>query len=185
VCLLSGYTSSFESYISRLKPHITGSREMLLLIYLSFLLSAGQAIGIPQPFPSSGFAQDQNWSVLVQAPTPPRAVSRGFRNPLPFDEDIFDPTHVVSNPSRDHSQCTQPQSPQLEPLNLSLVVKRDHSRPLEIRRRSQLPRWDYATYFNRTYAEYTNPTPGCSEGQHHAPDRPLRPKPRPPVLRRG
>lgn len=69
----------------------------MLLIRLSFLLSAGQAIGLPQVFPDNGFGRNQNGTALTQVPTPLRAVLRGFRTPLPFDEDIFDPTYVVSN----------------------------------------------------------------------------------------
>jgi len=74
-------------------------RKMLFLIPLSILLSAGQAIWIPRVFPDNDFGQDQNGSALAQAPTPLRAIARGLKTPLPFDEDIFDPTHVVSDPS--------------------------------------------------------------------------------------
>ena len=75
---------------------------MLSLIILSFLLSAGQAVRIPRV----SLDNIQNGTALAQAPTPLRAVPRGVKTPLPFDEDIFDPTHVVSNPSRDCGWCT-------------------------------------------------------------------------------
>lgn len=72
---------------------------MLFLIRLYFLLRlyAGQAIGTPRVSPDDSFGKDKNGSVLAQAPTPLRVDLRGFRTPLPFDEDIFDPTYVVSN----------------------------------------------------------------------------------------
>jgi hypothetical protein len=73
---------------------------MLFLLHLSFLLSAGQAIRIPRYSLHDDLGQDQSdGPVLAQIPTALGAIPRGFRTPLPFDEDVFDPTHVVSNPS--------------------------------------------------------------------------------------
>ena len=83
------------------KTNYFASKMMLLSIRLSFLFATGQAIWISPAFPNNGSRQDQNGSALAQAPTPLRAVLRGLRAPLPFDEDIFDPVHVVSNSSRD------------------------------------------------------------------------------------
>ena len=71
---------------------------MLLLIRLSFLLSAGQAIGIPR-IPSNEFVQDWADSALARELVPRGTIPRGFRTPIPLDEDVFDPTHVVSNTS--------------------------------------------------------------------------------------
>ena len=154
------------SRISRLKPNQRyRSPEMLLLIHLSFLLSAGQAIGIPRVFPGNGFGREGNKSVLAQAPTSLKSVPRGLRTPLPFDEDIFDPTHVVSmNPSRDW-RCTHlltTLSTPNERLNFTLV-ERDHTCPVEIRRCSRPPSRDYTGNFDRPHAENTDPTSRRSE----------------------
>ena len=85
---------------------------MFPLILLSFLLSAGKATGVPRMFPGTNFERDRNISALVQAPMPLGTIPRGFRTPLPLDDDIFDPTHVVSNPhgtvvTHIHSQITR------------------------------------------------------------------------------
>ena len=44
---------------------------------------------------------------MAQAPTLSRAIRRGPEAPLPFDDEIFDPTPVVSNPP------TAPQSTEI------------------------------------------------------------------------
>ena len=80
------------------KPKGYHTSTMLFLIRLSFLLSAGQAIGIPRAFNDNSFGRAQEGSKLAQATTPLSTVPRGLRTPLPFDEYIFDPTGVVSNP---------------------------------------------------------------------------------------
>ena len=93
---------------SSAKPKGCHTSTMLSLIHLSFLLSAGQAIGIPRAFHDNSFGQGQDGSKLAQASTTLRDVPRGLRTPLPFDEDIFDPTYAVSNPSREYGRPTHP-----------------------------------------------------------------------------
>ena len=64
-------------------------------------------------FPGSSLEQDRNISALVQTSMPLRTVPRAFRTPLPLDDYIFDPTHVVSTPHETvvhvhiHSQFTR------------------------------------------------------------------------------
>jgi hypothetical protein len=148
---------------------------MLFWIRLSFLLSASQAIGVPRAFLDSNLEQARNASTLAQAPALSMAIPRGLKAPLPFDEEIFDPTHVVSDPPRDCRWCTQSLITRPVPndsLNYT-TVKGNYACPFEIRRRSQPPRRDYIGYLNRLHAEYPNPNSGSPEKQRYAPDRPL------------
>jgi len=107
---------------------------MSFLVPLSLLLSAGQAIGIPRVPPDNGSGQGQNGSALAQAQMPLSAVPRGFRTPSPFDEDIFDPTHVVSNSSQGYILCADPfttRSTLNDPLDFT-SVKRNYKCSLKI-----------------------------------------------------
>ena len=168
------------------KPKGHHTSTMRFLSRLSFLLSAGQALGIPRTFHDDSFGRAQDGPKLAQMSTPLRAVPRGLRTPLPFDEDIFDPTYVVSNPSRDCGRSIHTlkiSSTWNEPLNFTLV-ERNHARPFEIRRRSRPPCRDHTGYFDLPRAGHTSPTSRPSEKQRYALDRSLRSEPRPPVLRR-
>ena len=81
---------------SRLKLDAAMYHHMLFLVHLSFL-SAGQAIGIPRISLDNASGRERPDRSALEATLLPLAVSRGFRTPLPFDEDVFDPTYVVSN----------------------------------------------------------------------------------------